>query len=117
MNVRHQTSSFRILIVTFHKELSRFVIQTAFWEGVNQQASNNTQDVGEARVRSPILFQSVDADGSGAHVDVGMVDLGQKESPRRRGWELNAQDQFETEKLALVRCSLWSLHFGLFLSY
>ena len=113
MHIGHQVRSLVVFIVTLHEQLSSLIIQATLRKWVDQEASNDTQDMRKARLWRPILFQSVDANGAGRHVDIWVVNFGQKESPRRRGRELGTQDQFESKAFPFVWSALWSFDFGL----
>lgn len=61
----------------------------------------------------PVSLQSVDTNGSGRNIDIGMVELGQKEAT---GWgrrKFLAEHKLENKILALIRSSLRSLKFSL----
>lgn len=106
VHMGHECRALRVVFVGFHKEFSSFVIQAGFGKGNNQEASNNTQDMRQRRFALPVLFERIDTNGTRLHVHIGMVDFGEKESPRRSCREILRKDQFENKELSFVR----SLH-------
>ena len=62
---------------------------------------------------SPVLFESINANGAGGWIDVGMVDFGQKVSSGRGGGEVGPEDQFELKVTGVIGCLFGSFNFGL----
>ena len=113
VNARHQSSSLGVFVVALHKEFSRFIIQTAFREWYNQETTNNTQDMCKSSFGSPVFLQSVYADGTSRHVNIGMVDFGREETSRRSRWEFRREKQFQLEIFRFVRRSRRTFDFSL----
>ena len=113
MNIRHQVGTLRIFVITFHEQLARFVVQTAFREWHNQKATNNTQDMSKSSGCRPVLLQSVHTNCTSGHVDVGMINFCQEETPGRRLRKINAEYKFQPKEFGLVRSPLWSFELSL----
>jgi len=113
MHPRQQPGSSCILVITIHKILPCLVVQRAFWKGHNHQTSNDREDMTQGSCGRPVLLQSIDADGTGGRVDIGMVYFGTEVSAWGRGREIGGEDKFELEVARVVWCLLGSLDFSL----
>jgi len=60
----------------------------------------------------PILFERIDANGARGHVNVGMINFGEKEATRWGGWKVAGKGQFQDKESSFVRGSGGTFHFA-----
>ena len=113
MHVRHQQSALGVLIIALHEQFSGLVVETAFGERDDQETPDDAQYMTESGGSSPVLLKGVDANGSGGHVDVRMIDLCQEKPSGRPLWKINTEDQLQLKEFGFVRGPLRSFKFSL----
>jgi hypothetical protein len=67
------------VIIAFHELTTSLFIQTALWEGHNQQAFDDFEDVRKGPITGvPIFLQGVHTDLSWWHCNIGMENFGKE---------------------------------------
>ena len=61
MDARHESGLFGKLLVALHEQLARLVIEGGLWEGHDEQAVDDLEDVRQGVLGLPVLLQRVNA--------------------------------------------------------
>ena len=77
-----------ILVIRFHEQFARFVVQAGLGKGHDEEASDHRQNVRKSGRGRPVLFERIDANSARASLDVGMVYFSEEETPGRGGGEI-----------------------------
>lgn len=77
-----------ILVIRFHEQFARFIIQAGLGKGHDEEASDHRKNVRKCSSGRPVLFERIDANSARASLDVGMVYFGEEETPGRGGGEI-----------------------------
>jgi hypothetical protein len=69
----------REIFVALHELATGFFVETALWEGYDQQAFDDLEDVGQGPItRVPVLLQGVHTDLTTGYCNVRMENLSQE---------------------------------------